>query len=180
MTPQIQKLEATNKREFYNGMIAQTNSIIDTSLPIVSNLSNLSSYLYYSFQDQSRNINWLGFYVYNDQELLLGPFQGRIACTRIRMGKGVCGTSALEKRTIRVKDVTEFKGHIACDSKTKSEIVLPIVVDDVMYGVLDIDSLDIDEFDQEDQDGLELVVKEIVQMISKYKDPRSFIKYIKS
>lgn len=145
------------KAEFYQELLDQCKSILDPELPWVSNLANLSSLLYWAFNDNNRKVNWTGFYIYDEKKniLALGPFQGRIACTIIKVGKGVCGTSASTRETIIVKDVNEFVGHIACDSQTKSEIVLPIIVKEQIYGVLDMDALELAEFDKEDQAGLE-------------------------
>jgi L-methionine (R)-S-oxide reductase len=175
MTPAIQKITATSKEEFYKELVEQVIAIQDQSLAIVSNLSNLSSLLFYAFNDNSSRINWAGFYIFDgEQELMLGPFQGRIACTRIKMGKGVCGLAAQQKKTIRVDNVHEFKGHIACDSETESEIVVPIVVDGVLFGVLDVDSLSLAQFDSKDEKGLESVVAAIVQHLQLYNDKTIF------
>ena len=129
-----------------NIYLEQIKALIDPSLPLVSNLSNVSAVLF-----KLGDINWAGFYLANDNELLLGPFQGDIACTRIPFGKGVCGTSALTKETIIVPDVNKFPGHIACSSLSKSEIVVPIMKNDKVVGVIDIDSPSLNRFDEKDK-----------------------------
>jgi GAF domain-containing protein len=105
------------------------------------------------------NINWAGFYLVNNDELILGPFQGDVACTRISKGKGVCGTSFLRKETIVVPNVNEFKGHIACSSLSKSEIVVPIIKDDNVKAVIDIDAPIYDRFSEKEKEFLESVSK---------------------
>lgn len=117
----------------------------------ISNLANIASYLYYKLE----NINWVGFYILKDQTLHLGPFMGKVACTHIEVGKGVCGTCVKKLKTIVVDDVSLFKGHITCDSNSKSEIVIPIFKDKTLYGVLDIDSPIKNRFSKEDRIYLE-------------------------
>ena len=143
------------KREFYNIISKQAEALIADNVHLVSTLSNLSALLYQSLED----VNWVGFYLMEKGVLYLGPFQGNVACVEIMEGKGVCGTAALKDQTIRVKDVHEFDGHIACDATTNSEIVIPIHFMGEVVAVLDIDSRAFDRFDQEDQSGLEKVVK---------------------
>ena len=124
----------------------QIESIIDKNLPLVSNLSNVSAILF-----KMGDVNWAGFYLVDGDRLYLGPFQGDVACTVIPLGKGVCGTSFKEKRAIIVPDVNEFKGHIACSSLSKSEIVVPIIKDDKVLGVIDIDSPIYNRFNKKDE-----------------------------
>lgn len=133
-------------------IVNQVKSIVDKSLPLVSNLSNVSSILF-----QNENINWTGFYLVEGDTLYLGPFQGEVACTRIPKGKGVCGTSFERKETIIVDDVSKFDGHIACSSLSKSEIVTPIIKDDKVVAVIDIDSPILNRFSIEDKEVLEAV-----------------------
>ena len=135
-----------------NLLLKQIENIIDKELPLVSNLSNVSALL-----NQLENINWCGFYLAKGETLYLGPFQGEIACTTIPFGKGVCGTSAKEKGTIVVDDVNKFPTHIACSSLSKSEIVTPIIKDDKVMGVIDIDSPIYSRFSSEDKELLEKV-----------------------
>ena len=127
-------------------LLEQIKSIIDPSLPLVSNLSNASAVL-----KDMENINWVGFYLVNEDKLYLGPFQGDVACTIIPKGKGVCGTSFEKKETIIVPNVNEFKGHIACSSLSKSEIVVPIIKDNEVVALIDVDAPIYDRFNNEDK-----------------------------
>lgn len=120
---------------------------------LIALLSNLSAFINESID----NINWAGFYIYKDRELVLGPFQGKIACTRIKPGKGVCGTAYINKETIIVKDVNKFEGHIVCDSASKSEIVVPIIVNNEVWGVIDVDSPILDRFKDKEKKMLETI-----------------------
>ena len=123
--------------------------------------ANISALLY----DALDSLNWAGFYLMRDGELVLGPFQGKTACMRIPVGKGVCGTAVKEDRVIRVDDVHRYKGHIACDCASNSEIVLPVRKNGQIIGVLDIDSPVLSRFSQEDEEGLEQIVKVIEESI---------------
>lgn len=125
-----------DRTENYNLLIENLEGWLDPSLPDVSNLSNMSALIAYFFDD----INWAGFYLWENGRLILGPFQGLPACTEIALGKGVCGTAARDHSTVVVPDTHRFPGHIACDDRSKSEIVVPIVKNDALYGVLDVDS----------------------------------------
>ena len=133
-------------------LLSQIKSIIDPNIPLVSNLSNASAVL-----NQMENINWVGFYLVKNDALYLGPFQGDVACTIIPKGKGVCGTSFEKKETIIVPNVNEFKGHIACSSLSKSEIVVPIMKNNEVVALIDIDAPIFDRFTNEDKDVLENV-----------------------
>jgi GAF domain-containing protein len=128
----------------------------------ITTLSNLSAFLDYFLDD----INWVGFYLYNGTKLYLGPFQGLPACTLIELGKGVCGNSAKDRETYVVEDVHSFPGHIACDANSNSEIVVPIVVKDELYGLLDIDSPIKSRFDETDKMYLEKVIGKLVDILS--------------
>ena len=121
----------------------------------IPNLANASALIYHALPD----LNWAGFYLMDNEELLLGPFQGKTACIRIPKGRGVCGTAVLEERILRVDDVHTFEGHIACDSASRSEIVLPIFDGERVVGVLDIDSPKKGRFSKEDEEGLSELVK---------------------
>lgn len=138
----------------YHLLSKQLDALLEGELDHVSNLSNASALLN-QFLD---NINWCGFYLVKDDELLLGPFQGLPACVHIPIGKGVCGNAAQSKQTVIVEDVHTFTGHIACDSASQSEIVVPIIVNGTLYGVLDIDSPIKGRFSQQDWAGLEQFV----------------------
>jgi len=139
------------KREFYDELIGQAGALLDRETDALANAANFIALLYHSLA----GINWAGFYFYRGGELVVGPFQGKPACVRIAMGKGVCGTAAQRRTAIVVPDVDAFPGHIACDSASRSEIVIPLVEGDRLLGVLDLDSPTLARFDQEDQSGLE-------------------------
>ena len=131
-------------------LLEQIKSIVDPKLPLVSNLSNASAVL-----KQMENINWVGFYLVKENTLYLGPFQGDVACTIIPKGKGVCGSSLERKETIIVPNVNEFKGHIACSSLSKSEIVVPIIKNNEVKALIDVDAPIYDRFNNEDKALLE-------------------------
>ena len=138
----------------YKTINSQLKSLIENVDNPISNLANASALLWENLE----NINWVGFYTKN-KNLELGPFQGKVACTKIEIGKGVCGTAVQQDKTQVVKDVHKFPGHIACDSTSNSEIVIPIHKGTEIYGVLDIDSPEYDRFTNEDKKGLEEFVK---------------------
>jgi len=133
-------------------------ALVEDETNFITNASNLSALIY----EQVEFLNWTGFYMISKGELLLGPYQGKTACLRIKLGSGVCGTSAREQRTIVVPDVHKFKGHIACDSASNSEIVIPLIKDNKIYGVFDIDSPKFDRFNNEDRIGFEKLVEILV------------------
>ena len=135
----------------YSLLLSQARALTEGVEHTISNLANLSALLYDTLED----INWAGFYILEGSTLVLGPFQGRPACVEIPLGRGVCGTAAREDRTVVVRDVHAFPGHIACDSASRSEIVIPLRVSDRVWGVLDIDSPSPDRFDESDREGLE-------------------------
>lgn len=139
----------------YGMLCSQLEALTEGVENNITNLANAAALLWYSLDD----INWAGFYILENDLLLLAPFQGKPACVKIQLGKGVCGTAAKEKRTLRVDDVHAFKGHIACDGASKSEIVIPVFVNSRLYGVLDIDSPLLSRFDSEDEKGLGEFVK---------------------
>ena len=139
----------------YKLLNEQLKNIIDGVEDNISNLSNASALLFEELED----INWAGFYLVKNNNLYLGPFQGRIACTKIPYGKGVCGTALMNKQTLIVKNVHEFPGHIACDSRSNSEIVTPIFKDGKIIAVLDLDSASLNRFDENDKEGLEIFCK---------------------
>ncbi|SEM38589.1 GAF domain-containing protein [Mesobacillus persicus] len=140
-----------NRENNYNLLIKQLRGLLEGEKNMIANLSNASALLN-QFLDR---VNWVGFYLMDDGELVLGPFQGLPACVRIPIGKGVCGTSALKLETVRVEDVHLFPGHIACDAASQSEIVIPLVDNGQLVGVLDIDSPEKNRFDELDQQKLE-------------------------
>ena len=139
----------------YDLLIRQADELARDNVWDITLYANIAALIYDSLAD----LNWAGFYILRDGELQLGPFQGKTACTRIPIGKGVCGTAVAEKRIIRVADVHTFPGHIACDSASASEIVLPIYDNDRIIGVLDIDSPVMNRFDDNDEEGLSRIVR---------------------
>ena len=135
----------------YNLLLEQAKAITAGEPDLIANLSNLSALVY----DTLGDVNWVGFYLTREPEtLVLGPFQGKVACLRIAFGKGVCGTAAATRTTQRVIDVHDFAGHIACDSASNSEVVVPLIVNDVVVGVFDLDSPTVGRFSEEDAAGL--------------------------
>src|ERR1700743_1361526 len=141
---------AGSKTERYSSLLPQIKALVEGETDGVANLANIAAALKEQF-----GWLWVGFYLVKNNELVVGPFQGPVACTRIRKGRGVCGTSWAEAKTIIVEDVEKFPGHIACSSLSRSEIVVPIIRNGEVLGVLDADSIDLDAFDQEDQRWLE-------------------------
>lgn len=147
------------KRERYQDLVAQLRAVLDDEPDMTANAANFAALVYHNLPD----LNWAGFYFLRGEVLVLGPFQGKPACTRIALGRGVCGTAALRRSTVVVENVHEFPGHIACDGASNSEIVVPIVKDCVVVGVLDLDSPILNRFDAEDRDGLESLVRVFVE-----------------
>jgi L-methionine (R)-S-oxide reductase len=146
--------ESANKKERYQILIPQIKAIVGGEKDVVANLANIAAAL-----RQTLNFYWVGFYLVKDDQLVLGPFQGPIACTRINFGKGVCGTAWKQKASIIVPDVDKFPGHIACSTASRSEIVVPAFKDDEVIAVLDVDSDKPDDFDDVDQQALEKLMK---------------------
>jgi len=150
-----------SKPALYGALSKSLESLLEGETDALANLANASGLL----ADALERINWCGFYVLRGDELVLGPFQGKPACVRIALGKGVCGTAALRRETLVVPDVNAFPGHIACDAASRSEIVVPILQDGRLRGVLDVDSPETGRFDEEDRRGLEEVVKKLTPRI---------------
>ncbi len=155
------KINSLDKDKFYKVMLVRLEGLLSSETDWLANLSNAAALLYTNLD----NINWSGFYLMKEEELVLGPFQGKTACTRIKPGKGVCGTAAAEMKTQLVPDVHLFPGHIACDSASNSEIVVPIIKDGKVYGVLDIDSPQTNRFDELDSKYLQLFVDKLNKYI---------------
>ena len=150
----VQSAPAASQSERYADLAAQARALLEGERDMTANAANLASLVFHTLPD----LNWAGFYWRKGEELVLGPFQGKPACVRIALGRGVCGTAARERRTIVVPDVNAFPGHIACDSASNSELVVPVVVEGVVLGVLDLDSPLRGRFDEGDARGLEAVV----------------------
>ena len=165
MTFQIAKSEAASKSELYANLQLQLRSLLEGERDFIANAANFSSLLYHSIPD----LNWAGLYLHKGGELVLGPFQGQPACVRIVIGKGVCGTAAEQRQTILVDNVHEFPGHMACDSASNSEIVVPLIVNDELIGVLDLDSPSLARFDDEDARGLNELAEIFIQGCSDFK-----------
>ena len=159
MTFQFTEQSAESKTELYENLALQSRSLFDDERDFIANAANLSSLLFHSLPD----LNWAGLYLYKHDELVLGPFQGMPACVRIALGKGVCGTAALHRQTIIVPNVHDFPGHIACDSASNSEIVVPILKEETLLGVLDLDSPSFGRFDEDDALGLNELVNIFVE-----------------
>ncbi len=151
---------SASKKERYDELVPQIQALVSGETDLVANLSNIAAAL-----RQSMNFFWVGFYLVKENQLVLGPFQGPVACTRIDFGKGVCGTSWKEKRVILVPDVDRFPGHIACSSASKSEIVLPVMKRGEVIMVLDVDSDRINDFDGSDQEGLLAITRIVEQLV---------------
>ncbi len=144
---------------FYELLYKQASAILEGERDPIANMANISALLFHALND----INWAGFYrLINDEELVLGPFQGKPACVRIKVGSGVCGTSVQRRETLIVPNVHQFPGHIFCDSASNSEIVIPMIKQGRVLGVLDIDSPQFDRFNHQDQTGLERIVEAVV------------------
>ena len=146
---------ATTKAELYQELRSQLTSLLEGEPDAIANAANTAALLYHSMPD----VNWVGFYLFKSNELVLGPFQGKPACVRIPLGKGVCGTAAERRQSIVVPDVNAFPGHIACDSASRSELVVPLVRHGALLGVLDLDSPMLGRFDETDRAGCESLVR---------------------
>ena len=140
-------------------LLLQAKALLHSENDFIANCSNITSLIYNNIED----LNWVGFYYLKEKELVLGPFQGLSACTRITLGKGVCGTAALEMKTLNIPNVHTFEGHIACDSASNSECVIPLIVDNKIIGVFDIDSPLLNRFDKKLQLFFEQIVHSLVQ-----------------
>ena len=146
-------ISGNNKEERYNCLLPQIQGLLEGETDLIANLANIAAALKETF-----GFFWVGFYLVKGDELVLAPFQGPLACTRIKYGRGVCGTAWQQKSTLIVPDVEKFPGHIACSSLSRSEIVVPMIKNDTVWGVLDIDSKDLSSFDPIDRNYLEKLV----------------------
>ena len=148
-------LDTNDKKTLYAEIHRGLQAVLTGESDLIANLANAAALLFWNLPA----INWAGFYLLKQQELVLGPFQGKIACIRIKLGQGVCGNAAEQRQTLVVANVHEFPGHIACDSASNSEIVIPIIKNDALIGVLDIDSPEFARFDDHDKTELEKFVE---------------------
>ena len=148
-------------KQRYELLIKQLDALLENETNTIANLSNASALLFHNID----HVNWAGFYLLENEELILGPFQGKVACMHIMLGKGVCGTCASTRKTQCISDVHKFKGHMACDGASNSEIVVPIIINERLYGVLDIDSDEFNNFSEVDVEGLEKFVLHLCRHI---------------
>ena len=153
MSFETTQIETNDKVKFYELLVKQASGLLFGEKDLIANAANLTSLMFHSLPD----VNWVGFYLLKNDELVLGPFHGQVACTRIPLGQGVCGTAFSQNKTLRIADVHAFKGHIACDTASQSELVIPINVNNKTIAVLDIDAPIINRFDAEDQVGCEQI-----------------------
>jgi GAF domain-containing protein len=151
-------LDTTDKKTLYPEIHRTLQAVLTGESDRIANLANAAALLFWSLPA----VNWAGFYLLKERELVLGPFQGKIACIRIKLGRGVCGSAAEQRQSLVVPNLHEFPGHIACDSASNSEIVVPIIKNDALIGVLDIDSPEFARFDDDDKAGLQ----EFVQILT--------------
>lgn len=147
------KILTGTKKEQYLSLLPQISALLEGEHDEIANMANICAALKEQF-----NFFWVGFYLVKSEELVLGPFQGPVACTRIKKGKGVCGASWVQEQTLIVPDVEAFSGHIACSAASKSEIVIPIIRNGKVIGVLDVDSSELNSFDQTDADYLAQII----------------------
>jgi L-methionine (R)-S-oxide reductase len=160
--PWISVRRQADKPALYAELAEELDSLLADEPDRVANAANAAAAIYHSLGD----LNWAGFYFLHGRELVLGPFQGRPACVRISLGKGVCGTAAMIRRSVLVPDVSTFPGHIACDTASRSELVVPLLAADDLLGVLDLDSPVRGRFDEADQAGCELLARVVVRHLS--------------
>ncbi|EEX92326.1 hypothetical protein VIOR3934_01893 [Vibrio orientalis CIP 102891 = ATCC 33934] len=152
------------KIEHFQRLTKQAIALIESETDLIANLSNISSLLNMELEE----LNWVGFYLMKDDELVLGPFQGKPACVRIPVGRGVCGTAVAQNRVQRIYDVHEFEGHIACDAESNSEIVIPFSINGQIAGVLDIDSPKVGRFSETDEQGLTFLMSEVEKLLNSH------------
>ncbi|WP_340620341.1 GAF domain-containing protein [Xenorhabdus siamensis] len=157
-----------DKREFYRELSDSLVALLSGEYNLIASLANTSSLLYERLGD----VNWVGFYLVDGDTLVLGPFQGKIACVRIPIGKGVCGTAVARNCIQRISDVHAFPGHIACDAASNAEIVLPLEINGQVIGVLDIDSTVFDRFDEHDEHGLKALVSRLCEHLGQCVVPK--------
>jgi L-methionine (R)-S-oxide reductase len=154
-TPWTSVHRAADKDAFYRELARELGALLDGEPDAIANAANAAAAIFHAVPD----LNWAGFYFLRDGELVLGPFQGRPACVRIALGQGVCGTAAEQRRSILVPDVEAFPGHIACDTASRSELVVPLLRDGTLLGVLDLDSPVLARFDEADRAGCEMLAR---------------------
>jgi L-methionine (R)-S-oxide reductase len=161
--PWTRSWQADGKAALYRDLAEQLDALLTGETDATANAANAAAAIYHTLP----RLNWAGFYFLRDDTLVVGPFQGRPACVRIAIGDGVCGTAARDRRSILVPDVDAFPGHIACDTASRSELVIPLIRDGVLLGVLDLDSPDLARFDAEDQTGCEALAAIVVRHLAR-------------
>jgi len=161
--PWTQSGHGGGKAALYRDLAQELDALLSGETDATANAANAAAAIYHSLP----RLNWAGFYFLRDDTLVLGPFQGRPACVRIRIGSGVCGTAVRERRSILVPDVEQFPGHIACDTASRSELVVPLLADGRILGVLDLDSPDLARFDAQDQTGCEMLAAIVVRHLAR-------------
>jgi L-methionine (R)-S-oxide reductase len=160
---EIKNGHAASKHELYADLAQQAEGMLAGEPDLIANAANFSALVFHSLPD----LNWAGFYLYDGTELVVGPFQGKPACIRIALGRGVCGTAAQTRSTQLIRDVHSFDGHIACDAASQSEIVVPLVkADGSLFGVWDVDSPSIARFDEEDRAGMEALCEVFMRAVN--------------
>jgi GAF domain-containing protein len=152
-----------SKQQLYEALVKELRSLLEGETDELANAANTAALVFHALPQ----VNWVGFYFFKDGQLVVGPFQGKPACTRLKLGKGVCGTAAMQGKTVVVADVHQFPGHIACDSASASEIVVPMLAEGRLFGVFDVDSPAIGRFEVEDRVGLESLVEVFLESIGK-------------
>lgn len=159
-----------DKSLLYKELAKELAALLEGGPATIANAANTSALIY----QRLPAINWAGFYFLNGNELMLGPFQGKPACVRIPVGKGVCGTAAAERRSVLVPDVHAFPGHIACDPESRSELVVPLIKGSELLGVLDLDSPELGRFDASDRAGCEMLVQVFLDHLTRFVDPATW------
>jgi L-methionine (R)-S-oxide reductase len=162
LTPWTRSGHDGGKAALYCDLAQKLDALLSGETDATANAANAAAAIYHSLP----RLNWVGFYFLRDDTLVLGPFQGRPACVRIQIGSGVCGTAVRERRSILVPDVEQFPGHIACDTASRSELVVPLLADGRIFGVLDLDSPDLARFDAQDQTGCEMLAAIVVRHLA--------------
>jgi L-methionine (R)-S-oxide reductase len=159
MSFETKPIDTANKADFYAELVQQASGLLHGEHDRIANAANFAALVWYALP----NINWCGFYFFDGRELVVGPFQGKPACVRIALGRGVCGTAASTRETQVVFDVDEFPGHIACDAASRSEIVVPLLIGDELLGVWDVDSPEPGRFDADDLQGMQALCAVFLQ-----------------
>ncbi len=162
MSFEVTAILTDDKSSFYAELAGQVRALLDGERDMIANAANFAALVWHALP----RINWCGFYFFDGRELVVGPFQGKPACVRIALGRGVCGTAATSRESQVVDDVDAFPGHIACDAASRSEVVVPLILDGELLGVWDVDSPEPGRFDEQDRIGMELICAEYIKALS--------------